>query len=94
LTFLSYVFGNVYENGFCLISSICFQPWGLICLSGILAFASSTTIEDRYELTGLCCSCVIVCCFARSSFNSFLLIQRFKKSHFSECITWLFTRFI
>ena len=26
LTFLSYVFGNVYENGFCLISSICFQP--------------------------------------------------------------------
>ena len=94
LTFLSYVFGNVYENGFCLISSNCFQPWGLICLSGILAFASSTTIEDRYELTGLCCSCVIVCCFARSSFNSFLLIQRFKKSHFSECITWLFTRFI
>ena len=52
------------------------------------------TIEDRYEMTGLCCSCVIVCCFARSSFNSFLLIQRFKKGHFSECYLAIYALYI
>ena len=45
-------------------------------------------------MTGLCCSCVIVCCFARSSLNAFLLIQRFKKGHFLECYLVIYALYI